>query len=388
MIKAIPATIEGLRLWYEVDGKCSGCIQGAMDAQDHKTLQKPGSYEVGKGKLGDIASIGSSTEKVPFLLVGNVSSKCSFGIALTSRTGGHLRDAFKEAFQFFIAAKHNPVDLLHDREGALAPDGAWVREMLHMELRLTAAGQKVPQAEALIKDKARSILCGVQDNIGYTILKIKLVVEDAIKVIQRTPKLGEQLSPLDKFNVSNPYYRPVNWERDFRVKFGEPVIVYRPKRGATRTLKAKGAWAVVLWRSMNGSGIIGVQIVSTGRFAHRIKFERTRVPNTVLARIKELAGDIGPIVLEDDAVSFNDLISYGVALSDSTWGSEFKLSSDGSKALAIDEVKPTQPSEIIVHGDRDDGSEANTADNERKVEVLRDQGPSDIEVEAEVVDKC
>jgi hypothetical protein len=45
-----------------------------MDAQDHKTSQKPGSYEVGKGMFGDITFIGSSTEKVPFLLVGDVSS--------------------------------------------------------------------------------------------------------------------------------------------------------------------------------------------------------------------------------------------------------------------------------------------------------------------------
>jgi hypothetical protein len=119
------------------------------------------------------------------------------------------------------------------------------------------------------------------------------------------------------------------------VEFVEPVIVYRPKRGATRTLEAKGEWAVVLWRSMNGSGIIGVQIVSIGHFAHRLKFERTRVPNTVLARIKELAGDTGPIVLQDDAVSFNDHVSDGVVRFDSIWGSESMLSSDGSKASAM-----------------------------------------------------
>jgi hypothetical protein len=53
--------------------------------------------------------------------------------------------------------------------------------------------------------------------------------------------------------------------------------------------------AVVLWRSMNGTGVIGVQIVSTGRFSHCLEFERTRVPLTVMARNKELADEIGPL---------------------------------------------------------------------------------------------
>jgi hypothetical protein len=138
---------------------------------------------------------------------------------------------------------------------------------------------------------------------------------------------------------------------------------------------------------------IGVQIVSTGHFAHRFKFERTRVLNTVLARIKELAGDTGPIVLEDDAVSFNDLVSDGVMPSDSIWGSEFSiwgsefmLSSEELKASANDGVEPRQTSEVIENGDRDDGPEANIADNERELEVLSDQGPRVIEVEAEVAD--
>jgi hypothetical protein len=53
-----------------------------------------------------------------------------------------------------------------------------------------------------------------------------------------------------------------------------------------------------------------------------------------MARIKELAGEIGPAVFEDDAVSINELVSDGVVASDSLWGFEFMLSSDGSKAFS------------------------------------------------------
>jgi hypothetical protein len=96
--------------------------------------------------------------------------------------------------------------------------------------------------------------------------------------------------------------------------------LYRPKRRAVRAFEEKGECAVVLWCSMNWSGVIWVQIVSTSRFAHRHKFERTRVPLTVMARIKELAGEIGLIVLKDDAMSINDLVCDSVVPSDSLWG--------------------------------------------------------------------
>jgi hypothetical protein len=79
--------------------------------------------------------------------------------------------------------------------------------------------------------------------------------------------------------------------RDFRVKWGEPVVVKKPK-GVSSDLGVTGQWAVVVRRIMNGTGVLKVYLVQTKRYAYRLHFTRAAAPEWVLETLKDLRADM------------------------------------------------------------------------------------------------
>ena len=65
-----------------------------------------------------------------------------------------------------------------------------------------------------------------------------------IDVLNRTTKEGKELTPYEMF--SNDH---IDYQRDFRCRWGELVIVKRPK-GISSDLKVTGEWAMVVRRLM------------------------------------------------------------------------------------------------------------------------------------------
>ena len=73
------------------------------------------------------------------------------------------------------------------------------------------------------------------------------------------------MSPYELFSKDH-----IDYERDFRCRWGELVIVKKPK-GISSDLKVTGEWAMVVRRMMNYSGVIKVYLVGSKKSAYRLK---------------------------------------------------------------------------------------------------------------------
>ena len=127
-----------------------------------------------------------------------------------------------------------------------------------IRLTLKAAGQKVGLAEVsirLVREKARATKAakaGVRALYGYmpaNQFNIDLCL-DTIAVLNRTKRDGYEATPYELFTGGT-----IDYERDFRCRWGELIIVKKPK-GISSDLRATGEWAMVVRRSMNKTGVI------------------------------------------------------------------------------------------------------------------------------------
>ena len=106
-----------------------------------------------------------------------------------------------------------------------------------IRLSLKAAGQKVGLAEVsirLIREKARATKAGVRAIYGYmpaNQFNIDLCL-DTIAVLNRTKRDGQNITPYEKSTGER-----IDYMRDFRCRWGELVVVKKPKREFQATYK-------------------------------------------------------------------------------------------------------------------------------------------------------
>ena len=95
---------------------------------------------------------------------------------------------------------------------------------------------------------------------------------DTISVLNRTVKDGYQGSPYELFTGER-----INYERDFRCRWGDLIIVKKPK-GFSSDLGVTGEWAMVVRRSMNKTGVLKVCLIGIRTYAYRLNFRGGKVP--------------------------------------------------------------------------------------------------------------
>ena len=122
----------------------------------------------------------------------------------------------------------------------------------------------------LIREKTRATKAGVRVTFGYlpaNQFNIDLCL-DTISVLNRTRKDGQGRTPYEIFSGDG-----IDYERDFRCRWGELVIVKKPK-GISSDLGITGEWAMVVRRLMNHTGVLKVYLIGSKRYAYRLKFKR------------------------------------------------------------------------------------------------------------------
>ena len=111
------------------------------------------------------------------------------------------------------------------------------------------------------------------------------LVLDSIQVLNRIPKEGKTKSPYELFTGKS-----IDYLRDMRVDWGEPIIVERP-RGIASDLTVTGQWAVVVRRIMNGTGVLKVYLIQQKKYAYRLKFQRARAPQWEMEALNSISKD-------------------------------------------------------------------------------------------------
>ncbi len=94
----------------------------------------------------------------------------------------------------------------------------------------------------LIREKARATKAGVRAKFGYlppNQFNMDLCL-DTIAVLNQIPKQDIEKTPCEVFTNGQ-----VDYMRDFRAVWGEPIVVKKPK-GISSDLKVTGQWAVVV----------------------------------------------------------------------------------------------------------------------------------------------
>ena len=123
---------------------------------------------------------------------------------------------------------------------------------------------------------------------------------DTISVLNRTIKDGKELTPYESF--SNDH---IDFERDFRCRWGELIIVKKPK-GISSDLKVTGEWAMVVRRLMNHTGVIKVYLIGSKKYAYRLKFKRAVVPEWVVTAMNSIS-ESAVIGFEEETEEENEL---------------------------------------------------------------------------------
>jgi len=292
--------------WYQEHGRfCSGCAEGKM--KEHARIQssKPlQSENPGGVTVGDIMFIeGLKNIKRPLMIHVDVCTKSITGPPLKDRSEETCISAIMQIKAVYARNKHDLKQLVFDREPGIVP----LEDVLienGIELRLKAAGQKVELAEVtirLIREKARATKAGVRTKFGYlppNQFNMDLCM-DSISVLSRIPKQDQDKTPYELFTD-----RKADHMRDFRVEWGEPVVVNKPK-GITSDLNITGHWGVVVWWVMNGTGVLKVYLVQSKKYAYRLHFTRAVVPEWVLENLKNLNPDVN-IGFEDEEQVINE----------------------------------------------------------------------------------
>ena len=227
-----------------------------------------------------------------------------------------------------------------------------------------------------IREEARSQKAGVRDTYGYyPPNQFNLfLVDDVTAVENRIPKPGHSLCTYEEFTGNK-----VEFIRDFRVAWGEPVIVKSPK-GMASDLKTRGDWAVVVARVMNGTGVVLVYILRTGKVAARLNLKRARCPTWFIDHMNSIS-DVKHIGLEGDdenpeGLGWGKLDSATPSVTNQlmTDGDEEEepMSEEVAEALSLLELRG-EP-EVLPEVDEDDG--LSTEEPEDVPEVAVDTGPN------------
>ena len=253
--------------------------------------------------------------KTPFYVHVDVATKLIIGSAMKDKTYGELQHALESVVHQHQLSGCKLEHLTFDRESAIVAMQDDI-ESKGIKLTLKAAGQKVGLAEVsirLIREKARATKAGVHANYGYmpaNQFNVDLCL-DTVAVLNRTQRDGYTSSPYELFTGDK-----IDFTRDFRCRWGELVIVKKPK-GISSDLKVTGEWAMIVRRFMNHSGVLKVYLVASRRFAYRLKFKRATVPEWVIIAMNSIGdrsigfeeesegvledtGDIEPPRLEHD----------------------------------------------------------------------------------------
>jgi hypothetical protein len=85
-----------------------------------------------------------------------------------------------------------------------------------------------------------------------------------VQVINRIPKDGNTKNPYKEFTG-----RSIDFIRDFRLDWGNPIILERPQ-GIASDLTTVGQWVVVVQRNMNGTGVLKVYLIQSKKYAYRV----------------------------------------------------------------------------------------------------------------------
>ena len=180
--------------------------------------------------------------KTPFYVHVDVATKLIMGYAMKDKT-------YVEALRAVeFIREHRLERLTFDRESSIVAMQEDI-EARGIKLILKAAGQKVGLAEVsirLIREKARATNAGVRAMYGYipaNEFNIDLCL-DTISVLNRTVKDGYQQTPYELFTGEK-----IDYDRDFRFRWGDLIIVKKPK-GISSDLGVTGEWAMVVRRSM------------------------------------------------------------------------------------------------------------------------------------------
>ncbi len=239
---------------------------------------------------------GRNDTKTPFYVHVDVATKLIIGHALKDKTYGSVLHAIEFIDDQHKLWRRKLEQLTFDRESAIVVMQEDI-EAKGIKLTLKAAGQKVGLAEVtirLIREKARATKAGIRAMYGYVPpnqFNVDLCL-DTISVLNRTMRVGCSATPYELFTGDK-----VDQNRDFRCRWGELVIVKKPK-GIASDLRTTGEWAMVVRRSMNHTGVLKVYLIGTRRYAYRLKFVRATVPEWVITAMNSI-GD-RTIGFEDD----------------------------------------------------------------------------------------
>ena len=171
---------------------------------------------------------GRNDIKTPSYVHVDVVTKLIIGYALKDKTYGEVLHAIEYIDEQHKLAKHKLERLTFDRESSIVVMQEDI-EARGIKLSLKAARQKVGLAEVsirLIREEARATKAGVRAIYGYTPanqFNIDLCL-DTISVLNRTMKDAYPRTPFEVFTGES-----IDFLRDFRCRWGELVIVKKPK---------------------------------------------------------------------------------------------------------------------------------------------------------------
>ena len=286
--------------WHSKEGKfCAGCLEGKLKEHARRASTKPlTANRPGENGVADLMFIeGRHEVKTPMYIHVDVATKLIIGYSLKNKTYGEVHRAIEYVDEQHKLMGKKLERLTFDRESAIVVMQDDI-EAMGIKLSLKAAGQKVGLAEVsirLIREKARATKAGVRAMFGYmpaNQFNVDLCL-DTISVLNRTKREGQMITPYEMFSGDG-----IDYERDFRCRWGELVIVKKPK-GISSDLRVTGEWAMVVRRLMNHTGVIKVYLIGTRKYAYRLKFKRATVPEWVIIAMNSI-GDQS-IGFEDEA---------------------------------------------------------------------------------------
>lgn len=307
--KTETVTDRDIEEWFELEGKfCTGCLEGKLKEHARKSSTKPLQAErPGHNGVGDLMFIeGRHDYKTPFYVHVDVYSKLIIGLSLRDKSYNEVQKAIEFVRDQHVLCGVRLEALTFDRESAVAAMQDEI-EGLGIRLFLKAAGQKVGLAEVsirLIREKARATKAGVRAIYGYmppNQFNVDLCL-DTISVLNRTRRENQAQTPFELFTGG-----AIDYERDFRCRWGELVIVKKPK-GVSSDLRVTGEWAVVVRRLMNKTGVIKVYLIGTRKYAYRLQFRRAIVPEWVISALNAI-GD-RTIGFEDESI-MEPVVDFG-----------------------------------------------------------------------------
>ena len=293
--------LDDLKKWKEIYGDfCTGCLEGAMKEHPKYKSTKPLVSQVpGKVNVADLMFVeNNQNAKKPLYVQVDVCTKYVTGVAMSEKTKQECHETIIAVKNDYAYKGHKMEELIFDREPGVTPLETTIKEH-GIKLKLKAAGQKAALAEVNIRNirvKARKTKAGVREKYNYlppNQFNMDLCL-DSIQVMNRIPKMNQEKSPYELFTG-----KKVDYLRDFRVEWGEPIITKKPK-GIASDLNVTGEWAVVVRRIMNGTGVLKVYLINSRKYAYRLQFQRAIAPKWVLDALNEVSNRNTSIGFEEE----------------------------------------------------------------------------------------